>query len=296
MHRAFAFLAASLLLFVGPDIRFRVAAAEPVSAFLRDGRKIVGEIDARTDGTTLWLSATAPDISISRALAWRDVDHVQYAARDLNPEDFRTIALDLRPEVSHSILFEIPFAKTANDAAIFTPTARDPRAPLAPFGAAVAPRVVSLEIDARLSNWDQDAAADGFEVWVYPLDAARKIVPVEGSLSMRLVGRRRNRRGTISFPDVQRWSTAVRVDDFMSGHHVYRLPFNTVWPDDEFDLSSDAQLIVRLGAQGHGNFEASLPVQLRRLDRMRDDLQLQQGTRFFPNELAPRRPSMHRAW
>ena len=56
-------------------------------------------------------------------------------------------------------------------------------------------RLAALEMHAELANWDRDVEPDGLRVHVFPLDDQRIVVPVEGNITMRLIGHRYRRGG-----------------------------------------------------------------------------------------------------
>jgi hypothetical protein len=147
-------------------------------------------------------------------------------------------------------------------------------------------RVVSLEIDAVLVNRDRDVEPDGLEVCVAALDCDGVPRTVRGSLAARLWGERVGTNDSHQrFEDLARWSEPVCEADFRDGVACYFLPFRTVRPEFDFSLATDAHLNVRLGVHGEGNFEASIPVHLRRFSPLRDRLQLFDSSRFFRDEL-----------
>ena len=142
-------------------------------------------------------------------------------------------------------------------------------------------------------NWDRDVEADGLYVYVTPLNRQREMVPVNGTVKMRLIGRRpRLHDGHSVFQDVQDWTVPARAADFQGYHAVYRFPFNVVHPEFDLDLFQHGLLNVRLNVQRQGIFEASVPVHLREYNYLRDQLQLLDGQRFFPNE-STRRTRLH---
>jgi hypothetical protein len=57
-------------------------------------------------------------------------------------------------------------------------------------------------------------------------------------------------------------------------------------PEFDIELCTAANLNARLGVVGDGSFAATAPVVLREFNPYRDQLQLYEGTRFFPNELS----------
>jgi hypothetical protein len=89
----------------------------------------------------------------------------------------------------------------------------------------------------------------------------------------------------VRYENLQTWSQPVAPIDFHDGVASYALRFRTVRPESDWRLHSDALVNVRLGVFGQGNFEASVPVAIRKFNPVRDRLQLTRGSRFFPGEV-----------
>ncbi|OHB71112.1 MAG: hypothetical protein A2V70_04065 [Planctomycetes bacterium RBG_13_63_9] len=146
-------------------------------------------------------------------------------------------------------------------------------------------KVQSLRIEAALANWDGDVEVDGLEIRVCPLAADGTIVPADGMLSVRLIGRRvRGRAGDGIFVELDRWSRRIRASDCDSWGVVYRLAFRRIHPEFDLDFAVEGLVHGQLGVPGQGNFEASVPTQIRTYAPIREDLQLLRHQRFFPQE------------
>ena len=157
-----------------------------------------------------------------------------------------------------------------------------------------ATRVTSLQIEACLAQWDADPQPDGLRVWVFPLDAGGKIVPVHGQLDLTLVGTTQPIAGaawqkTPRFPELERKSQLVRHSDFLAGPAVYQVPFSRAQPDYDLQLAWPGLLHARLRVPSVGAFDASAAgLELREFSPFRDTLWQHTGRRYLPLEDAGR--------
>jgi hypothetical protein len=149
-----------------------------------------------------------------------------------------------------------------------------------------APRVRNAEIiAAMLTNFDRDPAPDALRISIVAVGTQGQPLAVDGYLRAELHGERRNvSDASPRFEVLERWTQSVDAADFIHGIATYCLPFRQTAPEWEVDIAPDAEVTVRLGAAGHGNYAAAAPVLLRRFNPLRDDLQQYHGTRFLPNE------------
>ncbi len=77
----------------------------------------------------------------------------------------------------------------------------------------------------------------------------------------------------------------MREADFSRGAAVYQLPFNEIFPEQEFNLVPLGIVTARLGVATQGAFTASeSDVVLRRPSYLRDQLQYTYDRRDLPNE------------
>ena len=164
--------------------------------------------------------------------------------------------------------------------------------PPAPHRAA-AP-VASLQIDAELGHWTPGVESSGLVVHVWPLDADGRLTRIDGTLDVDLIGTQfggptvGDDRGT-NFPNLGRWSEAVRASDCGSSGAVYRLPFQAAHPEFDTEIQPHAIVHARLTVPGQGVFETSQGmVRIRPYDAQRDRLQEETGERFFPVERTDR--------
>ncbi len=191
--------------------------------------------------------------------------------------EFRPVAEELKSEVPAYI-----FASKAPDR-VGTSEVESNR------GRTVPPRrVQSIRIEAVAANWDADVELDGLELRVIPVTARGGVLPVEGMLSVQLIGQNYARHGQ-AFPKIGRWNRRVRIADYdeLRGA-LYRLPFQSVNPEFDLEFGWYGVVHARLGVSGHGNLEVSREVRVRTASAVRVQLQLLKHRRFFPSERTSR--------
>ena len=126
------------------------------------------------------------------------------------------------------------------------------------------PAVVTLRIEARVTNWDADAASDGLELRLLPLGPSGNVVPVEGHLAVTLIGKRyRGPRGEGPYAVLGNWSQHVRAADFGPSGPIYRLPFQSVDPGRDRTFSSHGLVEAQLSTFRQGRLDAAVPARLR---------------------------------
>jgi len=276
-------------IFVYPGIQ--VASAAPIVVIqLHNGRVLTGNVDSRTSDSELWLHTTEPSIVILCSIAWNDVRTVKIGDKVLPQNDLRRTLQNLKVPIPDDV-FRHP---TVRSRPMTVPN----------------PKIVSLEIRAKLANWDRDLEPDGLELRVSPLTAEGNSTAVDGLITIGLMGRRlgtserlepQSRFGFHSnggspreysprgqsarYVELGRWSERLKkAEGQPAGYHLLRLPFRTVQPEYDLDVALDGQLDVRLNLKGQQIQTASTPVQLRQFSPFREELQLNRGTRFFPDE------------
>ncbi len=262
-----------------------VLADKLVTVETSAGRRVSGLIDARTNRSLLWLRTETSRVALTRAIPWTDIARAWDAQQPLT-----TAALRKLSDTARTALAEEFIRRKHRPGSAANTRATDPVG-----------RVQSLEAEVTLTNWDRDVEPDGYEVRIFPLDAARQIVPVNGNLSMRLIGEHVLGRGpNLRHRELQRWSERVRAGDFGAWGAVYRFPFQIVNPAEDPQLGPNGLLNIRLGVPGQGNYEASNPTRLRKFERIRGRLQLLEGRRYFRGELirqpGPRPDGNRRGW
>ncbi len=271
--RFFATFALAGLLFAAAASR--IVAAEAVTLRLASGRERTGFIDPRTDDAHLWLRSEADSITMLRPIDWDRIASAQIGEKRLSRDELRAAAAELKmPEATRETRGSSTPAPARREAAI------------KPQSAALPPLVRAIEIDATLGHWESGVEATGIVVTVYPIDAEGRLVPVDGTLDVDLVGQRLTTvADSNGFPAIGRWTVAVRSSDFGPSGAVYRLAFQAVHPDFQFELDPHGLTHARLSVPGQGTFEASQALmRIRNYSPVRDHLQQDTGSRFLPIE------------
>ena len=258
-------------------------AAELVGIETVDGRALSGVVDARTDEGTLWLRQEEGGIFLSVPVGWDGIASAMVGGAAVEVAALRERWGELATEGPRRLVPEVEVGGAKPQAAVG----------LAGYWAtAERVRVRNVDIvEACLVNLDRDVAPDGLQVSIVAVGEDGGPVAVRGSLRAELFGERRPLlEPEVDFDALDRWSQRVRAEDFVDGVATYCLPFRRAAPEWQFDLMPDAVLTVQLGASGHGNFSATTPVVLREFNPLRDELQQNRETRFFPNEVQGWRP------
>jgi hypothetical protein len=150
--------------------------------------------------------------------------------------------------------------------------------PLAPHDAAT--RVVSLDVEACVANWDQDATTDGVELRIVPRTTFGDVVPSAGQITATLTASNRLAlQAPEAFPQLGRWSLHADTNDFGPAGAVYRLPFRGSHPDEDDLLEPYSAVEVSFYVAGEGRFTSDATVALRTFNPIRRDMQLRPADR-----------------
>jgi hypothetical protein len=277
---------ALLILSLSPASR----AGDSLVVHLRDGRTTTGALDSATSAERLWLNTSESGISLRSGFDWNDVRAVVHESRQLSANEFRNLVGQLassRPapveevNLSTTALHEVVAATGRPDVAT------------ASYSRLATPPVRSLRVRAWAANWDDDPELDGVLVEVTPLGPSGEFVPVDGQLSMTLIGENSQadpeafRTFRRRYPEIARGSEQVRAEDFFVGPAVSKLPYRNLFPEDHLDLFPQGVLTATLGVPGQGNFTASTDaLALIPASPIRDRRQQYFGRRYFPEELS----------
>ena len=254
------------------------AARAAVEIHTADGRVLAGEVDSRTTADHLWVRQESDGIILATPVRWSSIAS---AWVDGEPTDVAQLS-DRSDQLASETRFG--FLREPSGTGSFVRSLRSKKVSVPLPG-----RITSLEIDAVLVNLDRDVEPDGYELVIAAVDVHGQSVPVKGNLYVRLMGERNvHHTGRIRFEDLQQWNQPVAPHDFIDGVAAYVLPFRALNPEFDDELRLDAQLNVRLGVFGEGNFAATVPVPLRQFSPYRDRLQMFEGSRFFRDELSGR--------
>ncbi len=245
-----------------------------------DGRELTGQIDSKTDAESIWIRREEENIVLTTAVAWSSISAARLDGEPVEVAKLADLASELVTE-GPVMLLAHHVVDSPREVGVI------PAVSYKPVVQALPGPVASLEIEAFLVNLDRDVEPDGLEVLVAAVDVHGQSVPVRGNLYVRLWGDRDvGQVGRVRFEDLQRWSQPVRPTDFEEGVASYSLRFRTVHPEFDWDLMPYALLNVRLGVYGQGNYEATVPVQIREFNPFRDRMQLYERSRFFRDELS----------
>ena len=232
----------------------------PVQVELQSGRVFEAAVDIRSDEQTLWLRFEQGSTRLLRPIKWDRVKEVRHQGQAIT----REAALDLASKESPRR--QIPATATPNQSiAQQTNDALD-----------FAPRIRSIQIEARLANWDHDSEDDGIVMWVYPIDATGSPVAVTGTVQATLIGTKSvdfneapRSRGVMN----RRYATWTRTltESGKGRNNALYLEF----PTRELAKNSTwlplGLLHVRLVVPGHGVFETTQEiVRVRRFSPIRD--------------------------
>ncbi|MDA1048854.1 MAG: hypothetical protein O3C40_00020 [Planctomycetota bacterium] len=258
-----AFCLVTFCVFAAPRC---VNASDLVVVLLNDGRMLAGEVDPRTSDERLWLRSASPTFVVATSAAWEHIKAVNANGERLSVEAFVNRVDEFRPKQAAANALPGP-ARDAK-ANVTTSVTR-------PFQQSnAATRVVSLDVEARVANWDQDAATDGVEIRVLPRNTFGEIVPVSGQITATLLARNQlPAHDPNAFPQLGRWSLQADTNDFGPYGAVYRLPFRGKHPDEEFALEPDGLVEVTFYAFGQGRYTSDASIYLRRFNPIRRDMQ-----------------------
>jgi hypothetical protein len=261
----------------------RADASQPMIVAVASGRTFTGELDARTDQDRLWLRRQQGSALVLRPLQWDRVLAVRVAGEELSGEAFRGLVRQFRqtnpapasPAGTKQLVLN-GSAGPEDWSAGSPPPVRPPQTP----------RVCSLAIDAEVARWNPNVEADGLLVHVYPLGADGGVVPVRGTLEVEWLGRRIDSvNPATAFSRQAHWEVPVHEEDFGLEGAVYRLPFQSVQPEFDLAVARYGAVHARLSVPGQSTFEATAgTVRVRPPSPVRDQLQLDTGHRFFPQE------------
>jgi hypothetical protein len=275
----FLSLFSGLMLLIDPCF-----SADKVTAALTDGRQVTGIVDVRTNHDRLWLRREETNIELVSGFIWEVVAEVRKDGQSLDAVEIQAMAVKDTPiNQRFQNRVESPIDQQSNVTVIPRPrTTTEP--------------VKSLVIRACLAQWDDDPQSDGIRVWVLPLDATGRLVPVDGQIDLSLVIQDRGPQRIGGSPryhgygELDRMSHMVRREHFREGPAAYDLPFANRHPDVDMNLADHALLNARLGVPGHGVFEASdAQLSIREFSHFRDQLQL-----YFPHRHLPLEGQRHR--
>lgn len=279
-----------LLVGAGPTVG---RGAEKLTVTLQSGRTFTAWVDAKTNSDQLWLRFEEPLATVWRPVDWNRVVGGAFEAQTLTADEVRQVAERIKSKpTSAEVVPALP------DAEIPVPVApHRGETPPTDAGAFAPPLVLfgqpkGVQIEARVANWDADAVADGLIVTVSALDAWGNPTPVEGYVTVELLGGRPAAyRGQYvyahgaPFPSLGQWTSQINTFEAPAACAQVRLPFQAWHPEFDADLSSFGLVTARLVVPGEGVFETSTDfVRIRPFSPLRDQLQQLQGRRYFAGD------------
>ncbi len=263
-----------------------------ITAILHDGRHVSGFVAETTNGDQLDLIVASERVQLIAHLNWAQVAAIDTGDGQLPVEQVRR---QLSEFTQHSGTPKLLDRQLRQAGSLIESDSSEPR---------TLPHQIprSVELDARLASWDQDAEPDGLLLELYVLDGMGRPMVASGQLTATLTGLRQsitggqNTRGRKP-PTVQigKWNTVVQAGDFTDGRVVVELPFRHIQPDRDLSIATESLLTISFGVSSVGVFKASQPdVLIRHPSFFRDELFLSTGNRRLPSEGAiphPERPS-----
>lgn len=302
------------------DRRPQPATVPEVKLTVASGRHFRGQIDASSGPHALVLRQGVPGLTLWRPIAWERIVAVEAEGQPVSLAQLRRWVLAVQsttqPSPPGGVAAAVSFARPQNadgkqevqpsqsgSPSAAASLAQDGRPPavasdrrdaaaLAAFGSA-SDRVVQLQLDASVANWDGDVEVDGLAVEVMPRAADGTVVPVAGTLEVELWGLQRRefwqapRSGGDTLELIERWTRAVRPEEVGPSGVRALLPFGAVHPELQANWPAwwYGLVHVRLSVPGQGVFEASRDgVRLRPWSPVRDRLERAGAGRILPTE------------
>lgn len=206
----------------GPWSEFGVGSHVAVS--LIDGRQVRGQIDSRSNDESLWLCTSLEGATIGTLITTTNIVKID-ADKPVELPDRGILQL---PAISR-----LP---TRN---------AEPR------------KAQSLEVVARIANWDSDLQADGVRLHLIPRDKNGEFVPISGQLDVELQVTSMD-GARIRSQTHEQWSASVRSETYTQFGAVIDLPFRSF---DAGVAKGDrvlGSLKVRLKLAGEGVLDAAI--------------------------------------
>ena len=282
-------------------------ASTVVTLLLANGRKTLGLIDSTTDDMHLVIRQSSASVVLRTRVPW-----ISIASIDIENQSVTVTELQQRLPQLHTVGPRSAFAVSPSTVVIqreadpefesvspyrgnvvtISSDAPETVSPASPVTPSAQRRVRSLQFSTQPANWDDDAEVDGLLIQIRPVDEVGRLVPVNGTLDLKLLGLSRTSGGQVQpglspveFPVLDSWSQAVRRADFTNEGAVYRLAFRHYRPDREVSVDPVGLTNARLSVSGVGTFAASEDITLLRpYSHIRDQHQMFRGTRMLPDE------------
>jgi hypothetical protein len=258
------------------------ASAEPVTIVLDSGQRLTGLVDAQTDDQRLWLRFQRGAAFLRRPFAWPEVHQAFIGDAPVSPAVLRQRSGDLASVIP-------PRAKPTRPRSAQPAADAQAEGPTRPPG-----RPATLRIEAAAGNWDTDVEPDGLLLTVIVEDADGERVPTAGTLTVELIGQPVSPgdvmgRGGVTrlqnYPTLANWVRQVVPEQAGADGYTFRLGFQALDPDFNLRVGIAGLVHARLFVPGVGALDASTStIALRQFNPLRDQWQMQQQGRFFPQE------------
>jgi hypothetical protein len=268
-----------------PALATALIAGSTVTVHVASGRQFFGQVDPRTDETSLVLRIGKPQLHVRRPIVWNQITAVVVEGKELSAAEFRKRIASPEWQSTGEIASGKDAAEPVEIASIRRVNVWEPEVPTE----RLVPAVAALHIDAYVANWDYDVELDGLVVHVYPLDNWGQTVPAFGTLQVDLIGNGpTNLVSGNPFPLLGQWSQIVRPHDVGPAGAVFRFPFTWVHPDfsRKWTVGSFGMVHARLAVGGQGVYEDTADfTRIRPYSPIRDRMQQLRDRRFSPLEL-----------
>lgn len=308
IHRSALALLAAILHCLTAETAQAENSSSVVTLHLVNGRSTTGQVDAATDDRHLVIRRSSANVVLRTRVLWTsiagvDIDdqsitvsQLQHQLPELLSDGPRSAFVtspsfvQVQPEADHGFADVSPYRGNVMTILPDSIAADSPAAFVSP--AISHQRVRSLQFMTQPANWDNDAEIDGLLIQIRPIDQSGQLVPVNGTLDLKLTGLSRTLGGQVQhglspveFPVLETWSRKIHLTDFTNAGAVYRLEFQHYRPERDVSVDPIGLTNARLIVPGVGTFAASEDLTLLRpYSQIRDQHQMFRGTRILPPE------------
>jgi hypothetical protein len=252
-------------------------AQQSVKLVLSNQRSIVGIVDQATNESHLALRSSSDRIALTSSFPWSQIRSIQTESQTLTGQAAQQWAMQNRSQ-------GLSFAELART----SPASTESKAEKVD---AMAIKPTSISITGVLANWDRDAAPEGIEVALVPIDATGLPAPVRGRLELKLIIEQDPLIdiGGVShqpvYREIAKKSFSVDLKNFVNGVAIFRLPIRDLPTDLPNDVACTGLVHARFSVPGYRVLNASdSQVMLRDMTRFREQKRLFSQERFFPFE------------
>lgn len=241
------------------------ASAAEIAVSLESGRTLTGTVSAKTDDDQLWLAAGSGGLKMLRPIDWDRIVSAKVDGEPVTIEQLRQVQVDLiEPDVRiRSEVIARPVRQASFEEESYEP------------------RLMSLDVNATLENWDYDIIADGLVLTIDARDQYGRTFDLQGQYEAELYGLKRydfytvpSQRGVVS-TRIGRWGGKLDSSD---GTNSVRLRYQGQNPETDDSFAPNGLLKVRIVVPGQGVFERKADwVRIRTWSPYRDYSELNQA-------------------